>query len=90
MNECYPLYGIVICGCCQAKFGFGFGMSEYVKCPKCSSVNKVPLEPKKQYQSASILSSENMGGYPMEPERARGPRGREHEEEEYFQAGSRY
>lgn len=55
MNECYPLFGVVVCGCCHSRFGFGFGVGEYVKCPKCVSVNRVPLEPRKEYRSVSIL-----------------------------------
>ena len=59
MNECYPLYGVVICGCCQSKLGFGFGMSEYVKCTKCGSLMKVPLEAEKHYEG--VGQKENSG-----------------------------
>jgi hypothetical protein len=54
MNECEPLYGVFICGCCEAKICFGFGTSEFIKCVKCSSVNRVPSEPVKKYQATPL------------------------------------
>jgi len=57
MNECFPLYGVFTCGNCQANVGFGFGVSESVKCPKCLSINRVPLEPVKKYESVSQPAS---------------------------------
>lgn len=51
MNECYPLYGVAVCGVCKARVGFGFGTSHYVKCPTCASISRVPLEPIKNYES---------------------------------------
>jgi hypothetical protein len=77
MNECYPLYGLVICGCCQAPLGFGFGISQHVNCPKCFSINRVPLEPVKSYESIG------------DPPQRTQPRGGAREEERELEGGNR-
>lgn len=59
MNECEPLYGVFICGFCQTKVCFGFGISTMIKCPKCKSINKVPTEAKKNYES--LPKPQNLG-----------------------------
>lgn len=32
---------------------WGFGTTEYLECPKCDAINKVPLEPTKKYETHS-------------------------------------
>lgn len=50
MNECFPLYGIFICGQCKTNVCYPYGTSEFIKCTKCGIVNKVPTEPQKHYK----------------------------------------
>ena len=51
MSECYPLYGMFICGSCQGKVCYPYGTSDMIKCTRCQTINKVPIEPKKKYVS---------------------------------------
>lgn len=39
---CTPQYGIFICGHCQKQVWYPFGRSEFIKCTKCGTINKVP------------------------------------------------
>ena len=54
MNECYPLYGLFICGRCQTSVCYPYGTSELIKCTRCFTVNKVPIEPQKKYIDSKI------------------------------------
>ena len=49
MTECVPLYGLFVCGKCQCQVCYPYGTSTMIRCTKCSTVNQVPLEPKKKY-----------------------------------------
>ena len=51
MNECYPLYGLFVCGSCQRKVCYPYGTSEMIRCTCCGTVNKVPTEPQKRYKT---------------------------------------
>lgn len=42
MNECFPLYGLFICGCCQGKVCYPYGTSDMIRCTRCGTVNRVP------------------------------------------------
>ena len=58
MNECYPLYGLFICCRCHSNVCYPYGTSEFIKCTKCSTVNKVPSEPNKNYTSQNKKKEE--------------------------------
>lgn len=52
-------------------------MSEYIKCPKCASINKVPLEAPKNYDDVGPVVKEKKEGL----EKGRKERERDREEE---------
>lgn len=43
INECLPTYSFLRCYSCSAKVLFAKGVSNYIKCSKCTTVNETPL-----------------------------------------------
>ena len=58
MNQCFPLYGLFICGRCKTNVCYPYGTSEFIKCTKCSTVNRVPIEPQKKYKNEEVKKEE--------------------------------
>ena len=46
INECAPVYALLRCYNCQARVCYPNGVSDFIKCTRCNTVNEVSIEVK--------------------------------------------
>jgi LSD1 subclass zinc finger protein len=46
INECVPTFAFLRCYSCKSKVLYARGVSDFIKCTKCTTVNEVPREVK--------------------------------------------
>lgn len=49
MNECKPTYNLFICCGCHTQVCYQLGVSQMVRCTRCKTVNRVPLNVSPNY-----------------------------------------
>ena len=48
INECVPVYALLRCFNCNAKVCYPAGVSDFIKCTRCNTVNEVAPEIKEE------------------------------------------